>query len=101
MHNGEIRRYEITPDDLGIDMHPITALAGGDAAENARIAWAILGGEEGARRDVVAANAGAALYVSGAAESLIEGVELARQAINSGAARAKLEELIAATKELA
>ena len=50
---------------------------------------------------MVAANAGAALYVSGVAESLIEGVELARQAINSGAARAKLEELIAATKELA
>src|SRR5256714_6815148 len=101
VHNGEIRRYEITPDDLGIDMHPITALAGGDAAENARIARAILGGEEGARRDVVAANAGAALYVSGAARTLRDGVEMARAAIASGAARAKLEELIAATKELA
>jgi anthranilate phosphoribosyltransferase len=101
VRDGEIREYEITPHDLGIDLHPIEALAGGDAAENARIAWAILDGEEGARRDVVAANAGAALYVSGAAQSLIEGVELARHAINSGAARAKLEELIAATKELA
>jgi anthranilate phosphoribosyltransferase len=101
VRDGEIRAYEITPHDLGIDVHPIEALAGGDAAENARIAWAILDGEEGARRDVVAANAGAALYVSGAAASLIEGVELARQAINSGAARAKLEELVAATKELA
>jgi anthranilate phosphoribosyltransferase len=101
VRDGEIRAYEIAPNDLGIEVQPIEALAGGDAAENARIAWAILDGEEGARRDVVAANAGAALYVSGAATSLIEGVELARQAINSGAARAKLEELIAATKELA
>src|SRR5437763_422871 len=101
VRGGEIREYEVTPHDLGIEVHPIEALAGGDAAENARIAWAILDGEAGARRDVVAANAGAALYVSGVAESLIEGVELARQAINSGAARAKLEELIAATKELA
>jgi anthranilate phosphoribosyltransferase len=101
VRDGQIRAYEITPHDLGIDVHPIEALAGGDAAENARIAWAILDGEEGARRDVVAANAGAALYVSGAAATLIEGVELARQAINSGAARAKLEELIATTKELA
>jgi anthranilate phosphoribosyltransferase len=101
VRDGEIRAYEIAPNDLGIEVQPIEALAGGDAAENARIAWAILDGEEGARRDVVAANAGAALYVSGAAASLIEGVELARHAINSGAARAKLEELIAATKELA
>ena len=101
VRDGAIRTYEITPDDLGVDKHPIEALAGGDANENARIALAILGGEEGARRDVVAANAGAALFVSGAANTLREGVEMARHAMASGAARAKLEELIAATKELA
>ena len=101
VREGAIRTYEITPDDLGVDMHPIEALAGGDASENARIAIAILGGEEGARRDVVAANAGAALFVSGAASTLRDGVAMARNAMASGAARAKLEELIAATKELA
>ena len=101
LRDGEIRAYDITPNDLGIDIHPIEALAGGDANENARIARSILDGEEGARRDVVAANAGAALYVSGAARTLRDGVEMARAAMASGAARAKLDELIAATKELA
>ena len=101
VRGGEIREYEITPEDLGLERHPLQALAGGDANENARIARSILDGETGARRDVVAANAGAALYVAGAAPTLLEGVETARQAIASGAARAKLEELVAATKELA
>ena len=101
LRDGEIRAYDVTPNDLGIDIHPIEALAGGDANENARIARSILDGEEGARRDVVAANAGAALYVSGAARTLRDGVAMARAAMASGAARAKLDELIAATKELA
>ena len=101
LRDGEIRAYDVTPNDLGIDIHPIEALAGGDANENARIARSILNGEEGARRDVVAANAGAALYVSGAARTLRDGVAMARAAMASGAARAKLDELIAATKELA
>jgi anthranilate phosphoribosyltransferase len=101
VRDGSIHDYEIAPSDLGIDVHAIEELAGGDASENARIARAILDGEEGARRDVVVANAGAALYVSGAAATLREGVKLARAALANGAARAKLEELIAATKELA
>jgi len=101
LRDGEIRAYDVTPNDLGIDIHPIEALAGGDANENARIARSILDGEKGARRDVVAANAGAALYVSGAALTLRDGVAMARAAMANGAARAKLDELIAATKELA
>jgi len=101
VRDGAIRTYDITPDDLGVETHPIETLAGGDASENARIAHSILGGEEGARRDIVAANAGAALYVAGAAATLRDGVAMARAAMASGAARAKLEELIAATKEVA
>ncbi len=101
VRDGEIRTYEITPGDLGIRVHPLEALAGGDAEENARIARSLLDGEEGARRDVVAANAGAALYVAGAAPTLRDGVRMAREAFASGAAKKKLEELIAATKELA
>jgi anthranilate phosphoribosyltransferase len=101
VRNGELRAFDLTPADLGLPVHDIRSLAGGDAAENARIAHAVLGGEEGARRDVVIANAGAALYVAGSASTLTAGVEMAREAILSGAARAKLDELIVATKEFA
>jgi len=101
VRDGNLREYDITPDDLGIVPHPLDAIGGGDAAENARIARRILEGELGARREVVVANAGAALYVSGTVSSLREGVELARQSIDSGRALRKLEELIAVTRELA
>lgn len=101
VRDGEIRTYDITPLDLGVAVHSIDDLAGGDAAENARIGQSILDGENGARHDVVAANAGAALYVSGAAGTLRDGVRMARAALASGAAKQKLGELIAATKELA
>ena len=101
VRDGDLREYDLTPDDLGIVQHPLDAIGGGDAPENARIARRILEGELGARREVVVANAGAALYVAGAVASLREGVELARQAIDSGRALRKLEELIAVTRELA
>jgi anthranilate phosphoribosyltransferase len=101
VRDGDLREYDVTPDDLGIVRHSLDALAGGDAADNARITRRILEGELGARREVVVANAGAALYVSGAADSIREGVELARQAIDSGRALRKLDELIAVTRELA
>lgn len=101
VRDGEIRTYDITPADIGVASHSIEAVAGGDVPENARIARAVLGGEEGARADIVAANAGAALYVSGGAASIREGVVLAREALRSGGAMRKLEELIAVTRELA
>ena len=101
VQESELREYDITPDDIGIVRHPLDAIAGGDAAENARLARRILEGELGARREVVVANAGAALYVSAAAPTIRDGVELARQSIDSGRALRKLEELIAVTRELA
>lgn len=58
---GEIRSYEVTPEEIGIRRHPLEAIAGGDAKENAHIAHAVLEGEDSARTDIVAANAGAAL----------------------------------------
>ena len=97
---GGIRLYELTPGDIGVMTHDLEALAGGDAVENARIAAAILGGEEGARREVVVANAGAALYVAGLAPTIAFGVEMARQAIASGAAKQKLQELVDVTREV-
>ena len=99
--DGEARRYELAPRDFDIDLSSIDDLAGGDAAENARIARRILDGERGAKADIVAANAGAALYVAGAAATLRDGVALAREAIASGAALRKLEELVRVTNELA
>jgi anthranilate phosphoribosyltransferase len=98
---GEIRRYDLTPDDIGVRQHHISEIAGGDAATNASIARAVLRGEEGARLDIVVANAGAALYVSGAVLRIRDGVALAREAISSGRAMAKLDELVRATNEVA
>ena len=101
VREGRLHSYELTAEELGLPMHPLEAIVGGDAMENARIASAILSGEQGARRDIVLANAGAALYVAGSAASIREGVGLAREALASGAAAAKLRELVAATNELA
>jgi anthranilate phosphoribosyltransferase len=97
VRDGEIRTYEITPEEIGVGSHSIDDVAGGDIQQNAAIARAVLGGADGARHDVVIANAGAALYVAGAASSIREGVALAHDAIVSGRASRKLEELIAET----
>jgi anthranilate phosphoribosyltransferase len=101
VRNGAIRSYDVTPEELGLVRHDLDAVGGGDVKENARITHAVLGGEKSAARDVVLANAGAALYVGGLAPSIRDGVALARTSIDSGAARQKLALLIAATKELA
>lgn len=98
---GAIRQYEMTPADLGMSEHTLDDVAGGDATANAGIARAILSGESGARADIVAANAGAALYVSGAVDSVREGVAVAREAMAAGRAMAKLDELIRVSHELA
>ncbi len=95
VRDGEVRSYDIVPDDCGVSQYPIESIAGGDAKRNAEIAWAILDGEDGGPREVVVANAGAALYVSGAASSLRGGAGLARESLASGSARRKLEKLIA------
>jgi anthranilate phosphoribosyltransferase len=90
----EVREFTVTPADLGLDSAPVTDVAGGAPAENATDLRGIVTGEvEGAKRDIVLANAGAAIYVSGEVDSLEAGVDRAREAIASGAAAAKLEEL--------
>lgn len=101
LRGGEIITYEITPESIGLREHRFEAIGGGDADENARIAEAVLSGEDGARRDIVAANAGAALYVAGSAASIREGVVMACDALASGAALAKLRQLVLVTNELA
>ena len=91
---GEIEEYTLTPDALGLDAAPVAAVAGGTPTENAADLRGIVTGEiEGAKRDIVLANAGAAVYVAGVADSIREGVEHAREAIESGRAGEKLAAL--------
>ena len=92
-----ITEYTITPEDIGLETQPIEAVSGGSPEENADDLRGIVSGEvDGAKRDIILANAGAAIYVAGVAESHEAGVELAREAIESGAAAAKLEDLVGA-----
>jgi anthranilate phosphoribosyltransferase len=83
----------VTPEELGLSRWQLSDLAGGDAAENARILKDVLGGQKGAPRDAVLANAGAGLFVAGAVATLAEGIRKAAQAIDSGAANDRLEKL--------
>jgi len=92
--HGDISEYTLAPADLGLEHHDIEAIAGGTPEANAADMQAILEGEErGAKRDIILANAGAAVYVAGGADSLEEGVDRAAEAIDSGAAAAKLDDL--------
>jgi anthranilate phosphoribosyltransferase len=92
-----IIEYALTPEMLGLQRCEPAAIAGGDAAANARIIRGVLAGEPGPRRDVVLLNAALALHLAGRAGSVHEGVALARAAIDSGAAQARLEALVRGT----
>lgn len=98
--NGEYRTYEITPEDFGLSRGTKADIVGGTPAENAQITRDILGGkEQGPKRNVVLMNAGASLYIGGKAATLADGIKLAAELIDSGAALAKLEEFIAASNQ--
>ncbi|MCM1307214.1 MAG: anthranilate phosphoribosyltransferase [Butyrivibrio sp.] len=92
--DGEFCSYEITPEQFGFKRCDRSELEGGTPEENAEITKAILAGEQGAKRNAVALNAGAALYIAGKAKTLEEGVRLAESLIDSKAAARKLEEFI-------
>lgn len=100
VRDGAVHVYDLTPQEIGVERHELPDIAGGDARQNARIAREILGGTVSARSELVAANAGAALYVSGSAATIGEGVAMARESMANGKALAKLQELVAATNEL-
>jgi anthranilate phosphoribosyltransferase len=95
--DGRIMRGQIAPEDAGLPRVSLADLKGGGAQENAAKLMALLGGEKTAYRDIVLLNAAAALMVAGAAKDILGGMQLASQALDSGAARAKLQELIVAT----
>ena len=90
---GVIRAFTLHPEDAGLPVHPFEAILGGSPAENAAALRALLDGATGAYRDAVLLNAAAALMVADVVTDLKEGVERARAAIDSGAAKAKIEAL--------
>jgi anthranilate phosphoribosyltransferase len=97
-HEGRVREFTVKPADAGLKLASPAALKGGDAAENAEALRAVLGGIAGPYRDAVLLNAAAALIIAGRAGDLKEGVALAAKSIDSGAARAALDALIAITR---
>lgn len=95
--NGQLERYSILPEDLGLGRHPESAIVGGDATLNATILRDVLAGQKGAPRDATLANAAAALVAAEAAPTLREGVRIAAESIDRGAAAEKLARLVQAT----
>lgn len=94
LRDGEITRTTIDPEELGIAAASADALRGGDAAANAAITRSLLAGESGPVRDIVTLNVAAGLVVAGASKSLVNGIEAAADAIDSGAAAGVLDRLI-------
>lgn len=95
-----VTNYEVTPEQFGLMRHPRDAVRGGSVSDNVRIIEHVLAGEPGAPRAITLLNAAAALYAADAAGSIQEGIELAAQSIDSGAAREKLEALATLTNRL-
>jgi anthranilate phosphoribosyltransferase len=98
LKGGKVTLRDIGPEDAGLSWSPLSALAGGDAAQNAAALRRLFDGETGAYRDIVLINSAAALIVAGKAGDLREGAALAAGAIDTGAAKAKLDTLIAVSK---
>lgn len=98
--NGEVREYDVHPEDFGLRMVSARNLKVSGAEESKQKIFEVLNNVDGAARDIVSLNAGAALYGAGIAESIADGVTRAKEAIASGAARAKLEQFIQVTQRL-
>ena len=100
LKNGEIREYEIHPEDFGLTMKSNRGLKVKDAGESKEMILEALGNVEGTPREIVILNAGAALYAADIAESIGDGIARAREAISSGAARQKVDQFVAATRRI-
>lgn len=98
--NGEIREYEIHPEDFGLQMTASRNLKVADSTESKEKMMEALHGVPGAAYDIVALNAGTALYAAGVATSIADGLDKARLAVTSGAARAKLAQFVDVTQRL-
>lgn len=98
VRDGQVRSYEVGPEDCGLNRASLEDIAGGDAAQNAAVIREVLAGKKSPRRDVVLLNAAAALVAAGRADHLRDGVTIAEKAIDSGAAAEKLQALVAFSK---
>jgi anthranilate phosphoribosyltransferase len=98
--NGEIREYEIHPEDFGLTMHDSRNLKVSGPQQSKEMLLRVLNDEPGAPRDIVILNSAAALYAAGVSSSIADGIGLARNAIASGAARNKMHEFVALTQKL-
>lgn len=99
VENGRVQKGAWSPQDFGVEPVSLDQLVGGTPEDNAQIVRDILAGQSGPRRDVVLVNAAAALLLAHKAPDTRAAVELARESIDSGAARNKLEELVAFTSQ--
>ena len=99
--NGEIKEFEISPEDAGLPIAKTEDLLGGTPEENADAIRRLLDGEKSAYRDIVLLNSAAAFLILDKVKDLKEGVELAAKQIDSGAAKQKLADLVAVSNEVA
>jgi len=95
LKQGKISSYTITPSDFGMDLAPLDELRVDSAEQSLAVIREVFADNPGPARDIVCLNAGAAIYVSGCADSLAAGVEAARMAISGGKAAAVLQNLVA------
>ena len=100
LKDGVVREYELHPEDFGIQMVGTRAFRVDDAEQSKAMLMGVLQGEQGPARDIVCLNAGAALYAANVATSIEDGLQRARAALDSGAALAKLQQLVAYTNAL-
>ncbi len=96
LNDGKITKYSVTPKKLGVKQASVIDILGGSPEQNARDITDVLKGKKGAKRDIISINAGAALLVSGKADSLAGGINMAARTIDSGRALDKLREFVAA-----
>src|SRR6195952_515205 len=101
LKNGQITEYEVHPEDFGMPMASNRAFKVSTPQESLAVMLQVLDNQPGAARDIVVLNAGAALYAANVAADIREGIAKARQALESGAARAKLDQLVQASQALA
>ena len=99
LNNGDIKSYQVTPEDFGLTRSSLEEIQVEDVSQSAAMINDVLDGKPGAAADIVALNAGAAIYVADKAESLEAGVRTAQERIQSGAAKEKLGQLILFTNK--
>ena len=99
LKDGTYQRYVLDPESLGLVLASKSEIVGGSPEENARVSREILSGVSNAKSDIVLLNAAAGIYIGGKAESIKDGLEIARKMIESGAARQKLTDFIRLSNE--